>query len=88
MHRGVLDERRERNGRLHGDGELPAERAEPHRNYRARHDPHGVLPPGVTAAQPSIRSSAKIRASAMMVCCGFTPRFVGITDASQTTRPS
>ena len=38
--------------------------------------------PGLT-----MQSSAKIRASAMMVCCGFTPRFVGMTDASATTRP-
>jgi transposase len=33
-------------------------------------------------------ASANSHERAMMVCCGLTPRLVGITDASATTRPS
>src|SRR5690606_24698893 len=48
------------------------------------------VPPGGTPATVSHRasaSSAKTAASPMIVCCGFTPRLLGMTEASATTRP-
>ena len=37
--------------------------------------------------QSSSSPSANNLASAIIVCCGFTPRFVGIADASAITKP-